>query len=138
MKKDIMEKWITALKSGEYKQTKFYLKAAKSKKSYGYCCLGVLCDLAIKDGVNIKVQKERDESNNFRYVFDSESGTLPTSVKKWADFYDYDFIKTLTEMNDNEGMNFRQIASVIRLYMSTEQKMKERAKLDLLQKLNSI
>jgi hypothetical protein len=33
--------WIVALRSGEYKQTSEYLK-----NNRGFCCLGVLCDVA--------------------------------------------------------------------------------------------
>ena len=32
--------WIQKLKSGEYKQGKYYLRCGDE-----YCCLGVLCDL---------------------------------------------------------------------------------------------
>ena len=35
---DIKEKWLTALRSGEYKQGKYYLK----NDNNCYCCLGVL------------------------------------------------------------------------------------------------
>ena len=41
----VFDLWVNALRSGEYRQTKGYLK-----KSSGFCCLGVLCDLSIKDG----------------------------------------------------------------------------------------
>lgn len=34
-------KWIAALRSGEYKQGKFYLE-----HNGGYCCLGVACKIA--------------------------------------------------------------------------------------------
>lgn len=40
MKKEIKEKWIAALRSGEYKQGRSYLRINKK-----YCCLGVLCDI---------------------------------------------------------------------------------------------
>lgn len=37
-----MRKWITALRSGKYNQTRSTLQDSK-----GYCCLGVACDLFI-------------------------------------------------------------------------------------------
>lgn len=42
-KSDIM-KWINALRSGEYKQANGALQ-----NEYGYCCLGVLCEIASPD-----------------------------------------------------------------------------------------
>jgi hypothetical protein len=33
--------WLVALRSGEYKQTRKFLK-----NSVGFCCLGALCDVA--------------------------------------------------------------------------------------------
>jgi hypothetical protein len=41
MNKKLKQKWITALKSGVYKQT-----TGKLKDNTGYCCLGVLCEVA--------------------------------------------------------------------------------------------
>lgn len=40
MKKEFKAKWIAALRSGEYKQTKGHLHDEN-----GYCCLGVLCEV---------------------------------------------------------------------------------------------
>jgi hypothetical protein len=39
--KDIMDKWITALRSGQYKQGLSYLRTSGGN----HCCLGVLCDV---------------------------------------------------------------------------------------------
>jgi hypothetical protein len=46
-------KWVEALRSGEYEQGASFLvqQPASAKGKPRYCCLGVLCDLAIKDGV---------------------------------------------------------------------------------------
>lgn len=41
MDKELKEKWIAALRSGDYCQTK-----GKLIDEQGYCCLGVLCDVA--------------------------------------------------------------------------------------------
>jgi hypothetical protein len=47
----VKEKWVAALRSGEYKQTKGELVKVSGDGSQSYCCLGVLCDLAVKEGV---------------------------------------------------------------------------------------
>jgi hypothetical protein len=73
MNKRIKTKWLKALRSGEYKQTK-----GRLKDSVGYCCLGVLCDLHAKETGNTW-----DESGNLPAYF-GESGTLPDRVVKWS------------------------------------------------------
>jgi len=40
MKKNVAKKWVKALRSGKYKQSREMLK-----NSGGYCCLGVLCEI---------------------------------------------------------------------------------------------
>jgi hypothetical protein len=45
----VQKLWLSALRSGEYKQTNGMLKR-EIDKSPEFCCLGVLCDLAAKDG----------------------------------------------------------------------------------------
>lgn len=46
MNPEIKKRWVDALRSGEYQQTHGNLW-----DSDGFCCLGVLSDLAVKDGV---------------------------------------------------------------------------------------
>jgi len=41
MTQELRDKWIAALRSGDYTQDKAFLRTEK-----GYCCLGVLCDVA--------------------------------------------------------------------------------------------
>ena len=47
MKPEIKERWLIALRSGNYQQGKGQLKDGDR-----YCCLGVLCDI-VKDEVHI-------------------------------------------------------------------------------------
>lgn len=44
MNPEVKARWVAALRSGEYKQTKGVLK-----KNGGHCCLGVLCDLYARE-----------------------------------------------------------------------------------------
>lgn len=76
--------WIRALKSGKYPQATGSLCRLSydddgNSRVAGWCCLGVLCDLAIKDGVKMSVS----ESGGQR-CYDSENGTLPRAVQVWA------------------------------------------------------
>ena len=46
MKPEIKQRWVAALRSGHYKQGPSALR-----RDDRFCCLGVLCDLAVQDGV---------------------------------------------------------------------------------------
>lgn len=46
----VFEKWITALRSGKYKQGKGQLMLVEDS-GIEHCCLGVLCEVAKKNGI---------------------------------------------------------------------------------------
>ena len=107
MKKEIADKWTKALRSGEYKQGKFSLKAEGE-----YCCLGVLCDIS-KQGIWVKAYA------GDRYHLTAEinsgdmpsvSGFLPSKLEKWADISSQ---CKLSRMNDKEKLSFLEIADYI-------------------------
>jgi hypothetical protein len=77
MNQEIKEKWIAALRSGEYNQT-----TGKLKTSSGYCCAGVLCDLYRKETGN----GEWDEFNRFVSNYRIDAYTLPDAVVLWSGF----------------------------------------------------
>ena len=112
MNPEIKKRWIEALNSDEYKQTKMCLK-----DSTGFCCLGVLTDLYIKEhSQEWKVIDMRDY-----YSFSGRSKTLPNCVGEWSGLEtdDPNFLKSsnervyLSQLNDDEGYSFKQIAQVI-------------------------
>ena len=84
MKREIADKWVAALRSDEYTQTRETLACDARTK---HCCLGVLCELAIKDGVEMDVVEiEAEELVARTYtMFAGEAGGLPESVQQWAD-----------------------------------------------------
>ena len=54
MNQEIKAKWVAALRSGEYTQTKERLRDVS-----GHCCLGVLCEISKKEtGFGIKQNLE--------------------------------------------------------------------------------
>jgi hypothetical protein len=75
MNPEIKQKWIAALRSGEYKQGKGGLRNTE-----GYCCLGVLCDLHAKETGNEWERAEFDENDCYLRA----SGYLPAEVSAWA------------------------------------------------------
>ena len=76
MKKEIAEKWVAALRSGEYKQLVGQLASAQRTE---HCCLGVLCELAIKDDVDLVV-----EDVDGATLYGGAQTSLPSRVLNWA------------------------------------------------------
>ena len=75
MKKDIKDEWVRRLRSGDYEQGQGYLRFGDK-----YCCLGVLCDMAVEAGV---IEETHGPSEKFSlFVFQTQM--LPISVAKWA------------------------------------------------------
>ncbi len=124
MNEEVKQKWISALKSGEYEQGLCSLrnqrgwinasrKGEKDVKCYdSFCCLGVLCDLYSKE-FNI-------EWEGFSFL--SNKNFLPLEVMKWADLpYDRPRInednnETLDQLND-KGTSFGDIANLIEKHL---------------------
>lgn len=130
-KKQIQEnrqKWLDALRSGKYRQGTSYLKKYDpiKKKSY-FCCLGVACELAIKDGLKIEVEKELGlmdidkKEYNTVFRFDNKSDYLPYDVQQWLGVTESDpSIKdhnnefyNVSILNDEKNYKFKQIADLL-------------------------
>lgn len=107
--KKIKRKWLKALRSGEYAQTKGTLTNGKG----GFCCLGVL-QHCVDNG-----QCEVDVDNNYRVV-PSKAWYAEHGIKhgSWKD----KDIQTLVEMNDGwqeKQANFKEIADYIEANIKT-------------------
>lgn len=116
MNSSIAKKWVAALRSGDFVQQQNGL--ANADRS-AHCCLGVLCELAILDGVELDMVAE--SVLNFT-AFDRELYTLPLAVQDWAELATSTGelvrsrggdIERLVDLNDALGLNFRTIADVI-------------------------
>lgn len=83
MNSQVKEKWIAALRSGEYEQGKNKLRGSE-----GFCCLGVLCDLYSQEpftqGWKFNGEYEKSPLPMDYWYFDGESEFLPKSVMEWA------------------------------------------------------
>jgi len=107
MKKQIADMWVDALRSGEFKQGFSHLEADGAN-----CCLGVLCNLALIEGV-CDYDGRRDVSR-----FDGVSGCLPPSVMAWAGMVSrygspVDGETSLVNLNDGAMSSFNEIADAI-------------------------
>ena len=117
------KKWIAALRSGKYRQTRGRLNDAD-----GFCCLGVACD--VFDPTGWKQSFPHSAKIGVMHIHGSLN-TMPSEVVDFYGFYDclggvYDklncfgklkigngVIYSCVDMNDDRGMMFDEIADVI-------------------------
>ena len=92
------EKWIAALRSGNYNQARHCLKNYKSR---GYCCLGVLEELARP--ASRQLAKKNDGRSRGGYL--SKMVTESTGVRRR-------YQRVLARMNDG-GRSFGEIVDYI-------------------------
>lgn len=115
--------WTDALRSGAYEQGVGYLNYENK-----FCCLGVLCEVAMQNGCT--VNKQEDEDRKGMYVYDNATAFVPNRVVHWAGLNDvsvhivsgcsvrlpnYDN-ENLTTINDR-GASFNEIADLIEQYL---------------------
>lgn len=102
------KRWVDALRSGRYRQTRGALRDRANTKNEAFCCLGVMCDVH-----NSKLW------HNEKYGFTGYDSLPPYSV--WSEFlivhsddeelsfYDGDY----ANMNDELNLTFDEIADII-------------------------
>lgn len=131
MKPEIKARWLAALRSGEYVQGRDSLRrdlwtpaSAPGEMTDAFCCLGVLCDLAAREGV------VEWDGTDVRYTFPQnargecwENNVLPLPVMVWAGLAEdnprvacnvggYTSANVAT-LNDEHGFTFGEIADCI-------------------------
>jgi hypothetical protein len=125
MNQEIKQEWVTALRSGDYKQGQTRLRRRADDDMYpnGYCCLGVLCELAVQH--EVIPAAELSETRDY-YVYDKDGpdagngAYLPVRVREWAELglsapmvlLPGTSKADLADLNDS-GFTFSQIADVI-------------------------
>ena len=115
MNQEIKEKWVAALRSGEYQQGQNVLRTKDDK----FCCLGVLTDLCVKAG---KLPEGELSTEGFYHYTNGEDrgeqgSVLPSPVADWAKIGSINPVseskgQTLAVLNDG-GLTFGEIANVI-------------------------
>lgn len=110
----IKEQWTTALRSGKFEQGRGALNSGGK-----FCCLGVLCELAVAEGVVERVEF----GESFRYGADNEAFSytyLPHEVVVWSGVEYTGRMKgcpdSLATINDR-GASFEEIADTIEQYL---------------------
>lgn len=114
--------WVLALESGQYTQARKSLARLNTNGTYSYCCLGVLCEVAVATGLEVDV----DEVDAMKLY--GGYGTLPPAeVFAWLGL-DLGIVRDIllpfpesnqeiyaADLNDGFGWNFGQIAAAIRI-----------------------
>lgn len=82
----IKQLWVEALRSGNYKRGDERLSFIEDGVKC-FCALGVLCDLAVREGVEVEVTVDGEGwGERYKFVkYDGEVGVLPLSVMEWAE-----------------------------------------------------
>lgn len=118
MDKERLKLWVAALRSGEYAQTQGVLQRTNGPdyqgRPKGFCCLGVACEVAIKNGLEV-IKYENDGV----VFYNGVDTLLPEAVATW---YGYggllmhipSFVGvSATAYNDKLGKTFPEIADMI-------------------------
>jgi hypothetical protein len=117
-------RWATALESGKYTQTNSVLKRkTTSGRRQSYCCMGVWCELKRVPNRITELVGAGDDPTMFEFFFfnghEGEDG-LPNRVW-WVEQFGAEVHYTeWAELNDDEGMTFKEIAGVIRMYLQID------------------
>lgn len=130
MKQEVADLWTEALRSGDYTQATGALVDVDGSNGeiVGHCCLGVLCDLAVKAGVKVDYEGPKEHRGEYDptdpedvywtgVTYDGADALLPKSVMDWAgmgasDGSWEDGPDSLASLNDN-GLTFYKIARLI-------------------------
>lgn len=96
----LRQRWIKALRSGKYTQTRRTLKDQD-----GFCCLGVLCDVLDPKGWNGKMYRFGDQARG-RGAFPPVAVTNAVGLGRGE-------VRRLAQWNDVENLSFAQIADLL-------------------------
>lgn len=104
-RREVYDLWIEALRSGEYRQGRGRLRNVTGTE---FCCLGVLCDLAVKDG------GQQWDAASYGPGFDGHSSNLSLNVQRFMGMTAKQQNR-LMQLNDSLAYNksFNEIADYI-------------------------
>lgn len=132
MNSDIKAEWVRRLRSGVYEQATGRLHRARTGAlPEAFCCLGVLCTIAVDAGVIPPPAQGTEIRNSMIYGKEGDTSTtdLPYMVSRWADCAEQPWVNlpdaglaiservppvvTLAEVNDTLQWDFDKIADLI-------------------------
>jgi hypothetical protein len=117
--------WVNELRNGGHEQGVEALCRLKfDKANPEYCCLGILCEIAVREGVikpAIPIYRGGSDETLFDYA-DEPTNLLPAVVQRWAGLSSEDpevdagnigrTEESLAGLNDS-GASFAEIAQII-------------------------
>jgi hypothetical protein len=110
--KEFAEKWIAALRSGQYKQTTDRLKA---KDECAYCCIGVAC--VIQGYNDSQVMEDNGELNEIKINLDDYGDEVEYPLHEQYGIpmamINGNLPNELINLNDSEKLSFTEIADWI-------------------------
>ena len=126
MNRRIAERWAKALRSGRYEQGRHRLKSRDVDGVVQHCPLGVLCELAVRNGV-IRTTESTETfgvglSTKKEWFFEGCRCVLPMDVVKWADMKSQTGMVvhkgvfgrfSILEMNDERNASYEDLADHI-------------------------
>lgn len=123
--------WLAALRSDDYAQGRGHLHEVVTDVDgppiHAFCCLGVLCDLAVRAGIAV-TQKTDDDDGGYLVTYGVErySVVLPPEVRDWAGLTSDDPVvagRELSAWNDGSSLvgrgpvGFDRIADLIEVHL---------------------
>lgn len=111
----LKQEWIDALRSGEYQRTTGTLKwmTYDGVSTPRHCCLGVLCEIAVKHGKGTWVEDYEDNAFVWNGEMRSRSRTtLPEAMTTELNITDRE-VRELVDRNDSQRQTFTEIADYI-------------------------
>ena len=122
MNTEIRDQWVKDLTSGEYTQGKGNLTIIKPDGTELNCCLGVLCEQAVKAGVVSRLFIGMSSTVYYGAdTYTASNGVLPEEVVNWAGLHANNPIfridgerQEASQVNDrDDNLSFPQIAELI-------------------------
>lgn len=120
MNRDVRDRWVAALRSGDYVQGHRRLRGVGDGGVPVLCCLGVLCELAVAAGVarlDPETGRYHDADDHTTNGF---NGVLSPAVRDWAGLRDPNPTvdhAPLSWWNDHGNASFGMIADKIARYL---------------------
>lgn len=125
VRKDRVRLLVDALRSGEFYQGHNKLKQISPSGAERYCCLGVACVVAMRNGLEINETSENDDLGGQFFYFGTQEDTsalfTPVAVMEWYGFTGDNSVElevpefvtnkiTAVDLNDTHGYSFAKIA----------------------------
>lgn len=106
----LMQEWVDALRSGDYKQNYYTLtKANDEGNPTCFCVIGVLADILYKQGYATRRKLHTEIDTRFIYVF----GLYESSTQIPPKYVDGMHQMLLINMNDSKKYSFDELADYI-------------------------